>query len=1122
MPEAPAEIDVYREDGKSVEAAASPNKPLYGSQQEHPSVTVNDVEGTLPLGDSEKAYEEAEETVEETLESDSTRSGIVATVHPPQRSLKVWRESSFAPPPPPSEEEDHVEVEEETFVVEGNEDGKVEVVEETEEVVEPDGTKRRFTRKRTIFRRRDTLGAFSLPTEEVGAVAVVPQADPVKEHPEADADGMIEIEEEVQINGVRQRIRRRVPKECPLANRRSLLPVMGVPPSTSDLAPSGSGDSSLASGKDNATEEHLVSPDDDDRLMLTDPHEKDTRLPTDGNSGAPLATHGSTTHLTPAQAPETSTAEHDFSATRGSTEVSDEETSSVFSDAPEAGFGEQVTACFDEGLLFRIVRDDVWAFYNATKTHEMHITFTFGKESELEGLGRSQIYRNTDGTWMVSTVCFPREQVPFIKGVPRGYQSSLRAKPLSDAYYEQVAATNAISIEEERHAMPTAIDSQNDAEVLSRCVEVGALFVDPVFPPYQSSIERGSSRRMKVVPWARPMSYVADPTQCALYREPVRPRSVGQGELGDSWIAGAIAALAEYPSAVYRMFTPSHHESRASREAQCGAYRVVLNKNGWWRSVILDSFLPVRVQAPLYIHNPQRPGELWAALLEKAYAKVHGSYGRIIAGDPIAALQDMTGFATARYDASLNLQVNNLGATNKDGKSPDRVFLDRLERYYRHGFVLLLNTPQRHRDASEEDTRLRDNGLSPGRCYTVRKIRRFPNGRSEIVMFEVSNPWGDLSKWRGEWRQGSPNWKLYPFVAEAIHETALMDAEMEAQEYEFQASHMRHNDTDSRLSPPYENPLTSINRHRTTSPAYPNNPYRRPYSNDENPSKFVGTTTNGTINSNLGGPSQDVYSVGFGAVVPRATSLWLSWSEVRQFFTGCGVLFHDPSCYDYRVRGEFHGKIPTVCLLITCTKKLNITFTLSMPDQRCCKVDTVQRNVGEPTSYVEEKRRNEYLSQPLYNPAADVYDPIMLSLAHCLDDNFEQMKVIHNSNLDPDLPTSFFSFMESRDVSLNVTLTPRKGPYFLIPRTLTKSEYLSYVIGIHCREPVGFGDFNIEFRNIPRESQVFDNFDQFTGKHIRPCVASFQVRHPDMSMPSEFTNLVLTEQNIVNYVNPVV
>jgi hypothetical protein len=50
---------------------------------------------------------------------------------------------------------------------------------------------------------------------------------------------------------------------------------------------------------------------------------------------------------------------------------------------------------------------------------------------------------------------------------------------------------------------------------------------------------------------------------------------------------------------------------------------------------------------------------LWVLLLEKAYAKLHGSYDNIKHGHPNEALQDFTGFPTIIYDFN-DPQVENI------------------------------------------------------------------------------------------------------------------------------------------------------------------------------------------------------------------------------------------------------------------------------------------------------------------------------------------------------------------------------------------------------------------------------------------------------------------------------
>lgn len=63
-----------------------------------------------------------------------------------------------------------------------------------------------------------------------------------------------------------------------------------------------------------------------------------------------------------------------------------------------------------------------------------------------------------------------------------------------------------------------------------------------------------------------------------------------------------------------------------------GAYHVCLCKDGVWRYVIVDDFMPIKSIAGrkqmLFIHSreAEKGVELWPALIEKAIAKIYGTY----------------------------------------------------------------------------------------------------------------------------------------------------------------------------------------------------------------------------------------------------------------------------------------------------------------------------------------------------------------------------------------------------------------------------------------------------------------------------------------------------------------
>lgn len=76
---------------------------------------------------------------------------------------------------------------------------------------------------------------------------------------------------------------------------------------------------------------------------------------------------------------------------------------------------------------------------------------------------------------------------------------------------------------------------------------------------------------------------------------------------------------------------------------KCGAYILKFWASSCWIYVIIDDMLPYARDDKLLLGQSEDENELWPAMIEKAYAKLYGSYKEIEGGKVSYVLAELTG-----------------------------------------------------------------------------------------------------------------------------------------------------------------------------------------------------------------------------------------------------------------------------------------------------------------------------------------------------------------------------------------------------------------------------------------------------------------------------------------------
>lgn len=217
---------------------------------------------------------------------------------------------------------------------------------------------------------------------------------------------------------------------------------------------------------------------------------------------------------------------------------------------------------------------------------------------------------------------------------------------------------------------------------------------------------------------------------------------VQQGKLGDCSFISAISRIARDPILVSDLFDHTADTILGpitnSINIECGAVVIYFHAFGRETPVLIDTLIPFNryTTIPLFSRPVSRKVSPWFCLVEKAFAKLQGSYSNISGVSFTDSIYYLFG-----YD-KLSISFSELFK-----KTP----FEKIEKYLKKGAVMStsINSSQIH----FTNDQLKMVGLIPSHSYLIEKALVF-NGMRFLFL---RNPWG-VFEWNGDWSNNSPLW----------------------------------------------------------------------------------------------------------------------------------------------------------------------------------------------------------------------------------------------------------------------------------------------------------------------------------------------------------------------------